>query len=115
MERATCIPVLHAKSAPKAATGFSRERLQMGCAAFYHCGKHTACETTLTTKRVQNAGSKMKAACNFIAIDCLVARVGKKLPVDIVGIVTAVTPLSSVKRTADGSEILRRCALCNCH
>lgn len=71
--------------------------------------------TTLTTKRLQNAGSKMKAACNFIAIDCLVARVGKKLPVDIVGIVTAVTPLSSVKRTADGSEISRRCALCNCH
>lgn len=51
----------------------------------------------------------MKAACHFVAIDCLAARIGKKVPVDIVGVVTNVTPLSSVKRTADGSEISRRC------
>ena len=52
----------------------------------------------------------MKASYTFIAIDCLSARIGKKLPVDIVGVVTNVSALSSIKRSSDGTELVHRAA-----
>ena len=52
----------------------------------------------------------MKAKCHFTKIDCLSTLIGKKVPVDIVAVVTAVGPLGSVKRQSDGTEFVRRCA-----
>lgn len=54
-------------------------------------------------------GDKMKAKCNFVKVDCLATRIGKKLPVDLVGIVTDVGSLGRIKRQHDGTEFVRRC------
>jgi hypothetical protein len=53
----------------------------------------------------------MKAKLHFVKIDCLASKLAKKLPVDVVGVVTNVGQLGSVKRQSDGSEFVRRCAL----
>lgn len=52
----------------------------------------------------------MRAAHAFVAIDGLATRIGKKLPTDILGVVTRVDALSSTKRTSDGADLMRRCA-----
>jgi hypothetical protein len=54
--------------------------------------------------------SGMKAKLHFTKIDCLATKLAKKLPVDVVAVVTNVGPLGSVKRQSDGSEFVRRCA-----
>lgn len=54
-------------------------------------------------------GAGMKAKKNFTKIDCLASKLGKKVPVDVAAVVTAVGPLGSVKRQADGTEFVRRC------
>ncbi len=41
-------------------------------------------------------------------IEALLAHVDKKAPVDLLGVVTAVQPLGSVKRKADDSTVARR-------
>ena len=50
----------------------------------------------------------MRAKKHFVKIDCLAAKLGKKVPVDVAAVVTAVGPLGSVKRQADGTEFVRR-------
>ena len=50
----------------------------------------------------------MTARMEFVAIDQLAAFVDKKAPVDIVGVVTAVGALGSVKRKTDATELARR-------
>lgn len=52
--------------------------------------------------------SKMNAKCHFVKIDCLESRIRQKLPVDIVGVVTDVGQLGSVKRKQDDTEFVRR-------
>lgn len=52
--------------------------------------------------------SKMNAKCNFVKIDCLEAKITQKLPVDIVGVVTDVGTLGSIKRKQDDTEFVRR-------
>lgn len=54
-----------------------------------------------------NAAS-MTARMQFVPIDQLAAFVDKKMPVDIIGVVTEVGQLASVKRKADATEIMRR-------
>ena len=51
---------------------------------------------------------KMLARLNYVPLDCLVAFVGKRTPIDLIGIVTTVGPVGSVKRRKDGSEAARR-------
>jgi hypothetical protein len=65
----------------------------------------------LTRNGVQDA-SNMKAKCNFTKIDCLATKIGKKVPVDVVAVVTSVGPLSTVTRQSDSTEFLRRCSPC---
>jgi replication factor A1 len=50
----------------------------------------------------------MTAKLEFVPIDQLAAFVDKKATVDIMGIVTAVAPLGSIKRKTDSTEISRR-------
>lgn len=57
----------------------------------------------------------MKAKCYFVKVDCLAAKIGKKTPVDMVGIVTDVGSLGSIKRQHDGTEFVRRCSSCSCN
>lgn len=52
--------------------------------------------------------SKMKIVHSFVSFDCLEARLSKKLPVDLIGIVTNVGSLGTIKRNRDGTEHLRR-------
>lgn len=52
--------------------------------------------------------SKMNAKCHFVKIDCLEAKISQKLPVDIVGVVTDVGTLGSIKRKQDDTEFVRR-------
>lgn len=51
----------------------------------------------------------MNAKCHFVKIDCLEAKIPQKLPVDIVGVVTDVGSLGSIKRKQDDTEFVRRC------
>ena len=57
----------------------------------------------------------MKAKCHFVKVDCLASRIGKKVPVDMVGIVTDVGSIGSIKRQHDGTEFVRRYAMCSCN
>lgn len=52
--------------------------------------------------------SKMNAKCHFVKIDCLESRIPQKLPVDIVGVVTEVGSIGSIKRKQDDTEFVRR-------
>ncbi|KAL4439681.1 hypothetical protein ABPG75_002682 [Micractinium tetrahymenae] len=52
--------------------------------------------------------SKMHAKMEFVAIDQLAAYVDKKMLVDLVGVVTEIKPLGSVKRKTDQAELSRR-------
>lgn len=52
--------------------------------------------------------SKMEVKADYVTIDHLPAYVGKKTLVDVVGIVKEVTPLGSVKRKSDNTELNRR-------
>ena len=45
---------------------------------------------------------------DLVPIEALLAHVDKKAPVDLLGVVTAVQPLGSVKRKADDSTVARR-------
>ena len=45
---------------------------------------------------------------DLVPIEALLAHVDKKAPVDLLGVVTAVQPLGSVKRKADDSKVARR-------
>lgn len=53
----------------------------------------------------------MNAKCHFVKIDCLQSKIAQKLPVDIVGVVTDVGSLGSIKRKQDDTEFVRRCEL----
>lgn len=50
----------------------------------------------------------MTAKMNFVSIDQLAAFVDKKTAIDLLGVVTAASALSSVKRKSDSSEVARR-------
>jgi replication factor A1 len=50
----------------------------------------------------------MQAALAYVTLDKLAARVGKKAPVDVVGLAVAVAALGSVKRKSDDAELARR-------
>lgn len=50
----------------------------------------------------------MVARMDFIAIDQLAAFVDKKAPVDLIGVVTSVGQVGSVKRKTDQTELSRR-------
>ncbi|KAI7845557.1 hypothetical protein COHA_000848 [Chlorella ohadii] len=52
--------------------------------------------------------SKMQAKMEFVPIDQLAAYVDKKMMVDVIGVVTEVKPLGSVKRKTDQVELSRR-------
>lgn len=52
--------------------------------------------------------SKMEAKADYVSIDNLPSFVGKKALVDVIGIVKEVTPLGSVKRKSDNTELQRR-------
>jgi hypothetical protein len=52
--------------------------------------------------------SKMNAKCHFVKIDCLESKISQKLPVDILGVVTEVGTLGSIKRKQDDTEFVRR-------
>lgn len=52
--------------------------------------------------------SNMDAKADYVTIDRLPAFVGKKALVDVLGIVMEVTPLGSVKRKSDNTELNRR-------
>lgn len=56
-------------------------------------------------------GEEMKAKCHFVKVDCLGTRIGKKVPVDMVAIVTDVGSVGRIKRQHDGTEFVRRCVL----
>lgn len=51
---------------------------------------------------------KVDVRMEFVPIDQLVAFVDKKAPIDLIGVVTSVQPLGSVKRKSDSSELSRR-------
>jgi len=51
---------------------------------------------------------KADVRMEFVPIDQLVAFIDKKAPIDLIGIVTSVQPLGSVKRKSDSSELSRR-------
>lgn len=53
----------------------------------------------------------MKAKCHFVKVDCLGTRIGKKVPVDMVAVVTDVGTVGRIKRQHDGTEFVRRCVL----
>lgn len=50
----------------------------------------------------------MQARLKYVDFEQLPHYAGKKMLVDVLGLVTAVGPLGSVKRSADGSELARR-------
>ncbi|KAK9828112.1 hypothetical protein WJX81_005736 [Elliptochloris bilobata] len=52
--------------------------------------------------------SRMQARLNYVSIATLPGYTGKRLLVDLLGVVTAVGPLGSVKRQRDGTELARR-------
>ena len=50
----------------------------------------------------------MTARLSIVDIGTLASHIGKKAPVDMLGIVTQVGPLGSTKRKTDGAELSRR-------
>lgn len=79
--------------------------LQLPAVLYVLC---VAAVPTRSANDVQDA-DKMKARCVFVKIDCLAGKLARKVPVDVVAVVTAVAPLGSVKRQSDGTEFNRRC------
>ena len=56
----------------------------------------------------QSAAASMAAAPDYVSIGNLSRHVGKKAPIDVIGVVTAVAPLGAVKRKSDDAELARR-------
>ena len=56
----------------------------------------------------QSAAATMAAAPDYVSIGNLSRHVGKKAPIDVLGVVTAVAPLGAVKRKSDDAELARR-------
>lgn len=56
----------------------------------------------------QNDAAEMSSKLSYVSIDRLAAHVGKKAPVDILGLALDVAPLGSVKRKSDETELARR-------
>ena len=71
------------------------------CINFDTSAEISPCESEIDT-------SKMVKPLAPVSIGQLVAFVDKRMPVDLLGVVSAVGPLASVKRKSDSSEIARR-------
>lgn len=56
----------------------------------------------------QGDAAEMSSKLSYVSIDRLHAHVGKKAPVDVLGLAWDVAPLGSVKRKSDETELSRR-------
>ena len=56
----------------------------------------------------QGDAAGMSSKLSYVSIDRLAAHVGKKAPVDVLGLALDVAPLGSVKRKSDETELARR-------